>query len=130
MLKEDEQMECNLLPRGARIIVQSDEYSYTGLVIVPESAKRRPTTGTIIAAGSEAEICKVSKGEAHEDVHHFGAESKEVCNQLHIGDRVLYGQFSGTLVQFKGRPAYTILGADEILAKVDVGESLEYTAAG
>ncbi len=115
-------MDCNLLPRGARIIVQSDEYSYSGLIQIPDNLKRRPTTGTITAAGPDADLCDLKSVPDH--------NKDKTCDGLHIGDRVLYGQFSGTLVQFKGRPTYTILGADEILAKVDVGESLDYTAAG
>ena len=123
-------MECNLLPRGARIIVESDGYSYSGRLTIPESAKRRPTTGTIIAAGPDVDLCGLPHATITDSLAFEMLKAKRECNGLHIGDRVLFGQFSGTLVQFKGRPAYTILGADEILAKVDVGESLDFTAAG
>lgn len=74
----------------------------------------------IVAAGPDADLCCGDKT----------ADGLRNCEELHIGDRVLYGQFSGTLVQFKGKPSYTILGADEILAKVVSEDTLDYTASG
>lgn len=113
-------MDCVLIPQGARILVETDEFKYTGVLVIPDNAKRRPTTGVIKAAGPLAPMCESAN---------LGCTQKG-CDKLHIGDRVLYGQFSGTLVQFKGKPAYTIFGADEVLAKVVSDEVLDYTAAG
>lgn len=122
-------MDCILIPQGARILVETDEFKYTGVLVIPDNAKRRPTTGVIRAAGPQASLCTIP----HDlDQEHSGPEELCIhkCMGLHIGDRVLYGQFSGTLVQFKGQPAYTIFGADEVLAKVVSDEVLDYTAAG
>ncbi len=106
---EKHQFVCPMTPLGNRLIVETDEYCYTGRVVIPDQAKRRPSTGVIVAI----------------------SESAETASGLHLNDHVVFGQFSGTLVQFRGKPAYTILGADEVLAKLPIeGVDLDYTAAG
>lgn len=85
-----------LVPHGYRVIVAEDEFRYTGMIAIPDTAKRRPTTGVIIAIPPDHV----------EELGHLD------------GKRVVYAQFSGTLVQFKNRPAYRILAIEEILAFV------------
>lgn len=91
-------------PMPSRLIIKEDLFIYKGRVIIPDAAQRRPTTGTVIAVG--AEITKVA-----------------------VGDKILYGNFSGTGINFANRPAFRILTEDEILAIVVGDEKLEGTAA-
>lgn len=91
---------------GSRVIVEEDPFKETSRIIVtPDNQKRRPTTGRIVNLGDD------------------------VMDAYELGDRVLFGQFSGTLIHFKGRPAYRVLSTDEILAKILVDdETLELIA--
>lgn len=84
---------CFLVPHGFRVVVEEDRFKYVGLIEIPDTAKRRPTTGVIVAIPPEHT----------EELGHLD------------GKRIVYAQFSGTLIQFKNRPAYRILGVEEIL---------------
>jgi chaperonin GroES len=83
-------------PTPGRIIVQEDEFNYRGLIAIPDAAKRRPTTGKILAVG---------EGVSNPD--------------LQVGIKVVYGLYSGTVINFKEQPAFRILGQDEVLAVID-----------
>lgn len=97
---------CFLAPTAGRIIVKEDQFTYHGRLTIPETAKRRPTTGIIAAVGLD------------------------ISADLTIGTRVIYGQFAGTLVTFKQRPAYRILGQDEVLARILTDDDLEPEGTG
>lgn len=96
--------KVELVPMPSRIIVKEDEFKYEGRVVIPENVKRRPTVGVVEAVG--ANITNVA-----------------------VGDRVVYAQFSGTLIQFRGLPAYRVLVEEEVLLKVSGDLYLEGTAA-
>lgn len=87
-------------PTSGRVIVQEDSFRYEGRLIIPEVSKRRPTTGTILEIG------------------------KGVDEIFKIGQKIGYGLYSGTVMEFKGwdpetRIIFRILGQDEILAIID-----------
>lgn len=83
-------------PTPGRIIVIEDEFRYEGRIVVPDAIKRRPTTGKIVAVGVD------------------------ISNpDLVIGSKVVYGLYSGTVINFRNQPAYRILGQDEVLAVID-----------
>lgn len=92
--------KCFVHPTPGRIIVQEDvALDKIGRIIVPEKVKKRPTTGIILELG-------------------LGVEGFEV------GDKIVYGLYSGTVLTFKGwdpktRINFRVLNTDEILAKVD-----------
>jgi chaperonin GroES len=81
-------------PTPGRIIVVEDQFQAQGRIIVPDTLKRRPTTGKILAVGDG------------------------VYDMLKVGERVVYGLYSGTVINFKGQPAFRILGQDEVLSIV------------
>ena len=81
-----------LQPTPGRCIVEEDAFKYTGRLVVPEIAKRRPTTGTVVAVGDQG--------------------------SQWLGRKVLFARFSGTLLTFKNRPAYRALAYEEIIAEV------------
>ena len=65
--------------------VQSDEKTKGGLII-PDSAKEKPSEGEIVAVGSGA---RNEKGDL-------------VALDVKVGDRVLFGKWSGTEVKISG----------------------------
>jgi len=101
------EVKCFLAPTEGRVVIREDQFSYHGKLEIPETAKRRPTTGVIVAVG---------------DI---------VSPNLQVGTRVVYGQFSGTLIQFKSQPAFRILGQEEVLARIlsDIDLELDTTGA-
>lgn len=89
-----------LTPVGDRIVVNEDAFTYHGKLAIPDSAKRRTTTGHVIAVGPDVTLFKV-------------------------GDRILYTAFAGTDVQVKGKPACRIMTSDEVLAILTVEDEME-----
>ena len=65
--------------------VQSDEKTKGGLII-PDSAKEKPAEGEIVAAGEGA---RKDSGEL-------------IAPSVKVGDRVLFGKWSGTEVTLNG----------------------------
>lgn len=92
--REQKEVAFFLDPTPGRIIVQEDAFQAQGRIIVPDTLKRRPTTGKILAVGDG------------------------VYDMLKVGERVVYGLYSGTVINFKGQPAFRILGQDEVLSIV------------
>jgi co-chaperonin GroES (HSP10) len=84
-----------LKPYPNRIIVLIDSFSYQGRIIVPDKAKRSPTTGKIVSIGSEVRARGVVK----------------------VGQTVVYGLYSGTALKFKGIPVLRVLTEDEIFCE-------------
>lgn len=95
-VKAKDQKVFFMRPTPGRIVVQEDAFNYQGRIAIPDAAKRRPTTGKILAIG------------------------EGVLNiDLAVGNKVVYGLYSGTVINFKDQPAFRILGQDEILAVID-----------
>ena len=84
-------------PLGTRVLVMPDNEgesrTETGLYI-PETAKEKPQTGTIVAVGDEEEDIKVE-----------------------IGQKVLFPKYTGTEIKIDGIE-HLIMEADDILAVV------------
>lgn len=93
-----------LVPAPGRLIVQEDEFSYQGKIIIPEKAQRRPTVGKVIAVAPD-------------------------IPEWQVGDKLVYGLYSGVVINFKGQPAFRILGRDEVLATVEGSPELEGVGA-
>ena len=78
----------NLKPLADRVVVRPSvaEERTKGGIIVPDTAKEKPVWGEIIAIGPG----KVSD------------EGKLIALEVKVGDRVLYGKYSGTEVTIDG----------------------------
>jgi chaperonin GroES len=78
----------NLKPLADRVVVRPSkaEEKTKGGIIVPDTAKEKPVWGEVIAAGP---------GRTSDDGKHIPVEVK-------VGDRVLYGKYSGTEVTIDG----------------------------
>jgi chaperonin GroES len=97
-------MSMNLKPLGDRVLVEPVEEKETkkGGIIIPDSAKEKPTEGLIVALGT---------GKTDDD-------GKKVPFEVKKGDRVLVSKYGGTEVKLNGKE-YKILNSDDILAIIE-----------
>lgn len=78
----------NLSPLHDRVIVKpaTPEETTKGGIIIPDTAKEKPMQGEIMAVGGGK----------------IGYDGKVVPMQLKVGDKVLYGKYSGTEISLDG----------------------------
>src|SRR6266568_5035208 len=97
-------MALNLKPLGDRRLIEKEEEKETkkGGIIIPDSAKEKPTEGIIVARGT---------GKTDDD-------GKKVPFEVKKGDRVLVSKYGGTEIKLDGRE-YKILNSDDILAVIE-----------
>ncbi|HRI85466.1 MAG TPA: co-chaperone GroES [Ignavibacteria bacterium] len=91
----------NIKPLSDRIIVKpadAEEKTASGLII-PDTAKEKPMKGEIVAVG---------KGKITDD-------GKEIKMELKVGDKVLYGKYSGTEITIEGNE-YLIMRESDVYA--------------
>jgi chaperonin GroES len=95
-------MAIELKPLHDRIVVKRIEQKETlkGGIIVPDTAKEKPQEGEVIAVGA---------GKLH--------EGKRIPLDVEVGDRVLFGKYSGTEIKIEDED-YLILREDEVLGKL------------
>ena len=94
----------NLKPLGGRVIVQpndEDEQRTASGLVIPDTAKEKPQTGTVLAVGP---------GELSDD-------GKRVPLDVAEGDVVVYSKFAGTELKYEG-DEYLILSSRDLLAIV------------
>ena len=94
----------NLKPLGDRVLVEPVEEKEIkkGGIIIPDSAKEKPTEGLIVALGT---------GKTDDD-------GKKIPFEVKKGDRVLVSKYGGTEVKLNGKE-YKILNSDDILAIIE-----------
>ncbi len=93
--------KLSIRPLGDRVIIKAlpSEEKTRGGVILPDSAKEKPQQGEVVAAGPGR---RTDKGDM-------------IAMQVEVGNRVLYGKYSGTEVKIDGED-YLIIKESEILA--------------
>ena len=93
-----------ITPLGDRIVVKplDQEEEKIGGIIIPDTAKEKPQEGEIIAIGPGKIL---DSGERQ-------------APSVAVGDKVLYGKYSGTEIKYDGQE-YLIVREDDILAKLD-----------
>ncbi|MCS7180506.1 MAG: co-chaperone GroES [bacterium] len=91
-------------PLGDRVVVEplEAEEKTKGGIILPDTAKEKPQEGKVVAVG---------KGKVNE-------KGELVPMEVKVGDKVLYGKYSGTEVTVDEKQ-YIILREDDILAIVE-----------
>ncbi len=96
-------MALKLKPLGDRVLVESvEEKEQTkGGIIIPDSAKEKPTEGKVVALGT---------GKTDDN-------GKKIAFEVKVGDRVLVSKYGGTEVKLDGKE-YKLLNSDDILAIV------------
>jgi chaperonin GroES len=90
----------NFKPLGDRILLKPLEAKEQtkGGIVIPDTAKEKPQEGEIIAVGEGKR----------------GDDGKLVPLSLKIGDKVLYGKYSGTEITLDGNE-YLITREDDVL---------------
>ena len=95
--------KINLNPLADRVVIQPKEAEEktSGGIILPDTVKEKPVEGTIVAAGpgkvaDNGELVKID---------------------IKVGDKVLYGKYSGTEVTLGGEE-YLIMRESDIFAVI------------
>ncbi len=94
----------NVKPLGDRVVIKplEAEDKTKGGIILPDTAKEKPQEGKIVAIG---------KGKIDD-------AGKAIPMEVKIGDKVLYGKYSGTEITID-KEQYIILKEEEILAVIE-----------
>ena len=90
-------------PLGDRLVVEVLEAKEKtkGGIVLPDTAKEKPQEGKVVAVG---------KGRTSED-------GKIVPLQVKVGDKILYGKYSGTEINLEEKE-YLIVKEEDVLAVV------------
>jgi len=94
--------KAKIQPLEDRVVIMPDEETETmrGGLYIPDTAKEKPTQGEVIAVGPG----RFEKG-------------ARVPVDLKVGDKVLYGKYSGTNITLEGDEV-VIIKASDVLAKL------------
>jgi len=97
-------MAINVKPLGDRVLVEPVEEKEVkkGGIIIPDSAKEKPTEAIIIAIGT---------GKTDDN-------GKKVPFEVKKGDRVLISKYGGTEIKLDNKD-YKILNSDDLLAVLE-----------
>ena len=91
-------------PLADRVLIEpapAEEKTVSGLYI-PDNAKEKPMQGTVVAAGP---------GKKDEN-------GKAIAMDVKVGDKVLYGKYSGTELEFEGEK-YLMMRQSDVLAVLE-----------
>ncbi len=91
-------------PLQDRILVKrlEEEERTKGGIIIPDTAKEKPSEGLVIAVG---------KGKMMED-------GKQLPLDVKKDDRILFGKYSGTDIKIEGKE-YLIMREDDVLGIIE-----------
>lgn len=94
----------NIRPLQDRVIIKRTEEERTtaGGIVIPDSATEKPIKGEVIAVGSGKIL---DNGERR-------------ALDLKVGDKVLYGKYSGTEVKVDGEE-YLVMREEDIMAVIE-----------
>jgi len=87
----------NVQPLDERVLVEPiEQEEKVGSIIIPDTAKEKPSMGNVIAVGTDEELQKVLK----------------------VGDKVIYGKYAGDEIKIEGKK-HLVISRSDILAKVN-----------
>ena len=97
-------MSINVTPLHDRVLIKRIEEKETvkGGIIIPDTAKEKP---------QEAEVIAVGHGKKNE-------EGKVIALDVKVGDRILFGKYSGTEIKLDGEE-YVIIREEEVLGVLE-----------
>jgi chaperonin GroES len=97
-------MAINLKPLGDRVLVEPVEEKEVkkGGIIIPDTAKEKPTEGIVRALGT---------GKTDDN-------GKKIAFEVKVGDRVLVSKYGGTEIKLDGKE-YKIMNSDDILGVIE-----------
>ncbi|RKY32865.1 MAG: co-chaperone GroES [Candidatus Omnitrophota bacterium] len=92
----------NIQPLGDRVVIKplEAEAKTKGGIVLPDTAKEKPQEGKVVAVG---------KGKVTDD-------GKVQAPEVKVGDKVLYGKYSGNEITTKDGEELLIVREEEILA--------------
>ena len=95
---------AKLRPLHDRVLIQAleSEERTKGGIIIPDTAKEKPMEGKVVAVGPGAR----------------GEDGKLVKLDLKVGDKVLYGKWSGTEVKIDGKD-YLIMKESDVMGIIE-----------
>ena len=99
----------NIRPLHDRILVkriEEDQEKTASGLFIPDSAKEKPQQGEVIAVGNGKKT----------------DEGKRIPLDVQVGDRVLFGKYSGNDVPKAFGDEYLIIREDEVQAVIDGAE--------
>jgi chaperonin GroES len=93
-----------LRPLQDRILVQrvEEETKTKGGIIIPDTAKEKPAEGKVFAVGNGK----------------VGDDGNRVALEIKVGNRILFGKYSGTEVKIEGEE-YLIMREDDVLGVIE-----------
>jgi chaperonin GroES len=84
-------------PLDERVLVEPiEQEEKVGSIIIPDTAKEKPSIGKVIAVGTDEELQKLIK----------------------VGDKVLFGKYAGDEIKIEGKKNL-IISRSDLLAKID-----------
>jgi chaperonin GroES len=91
----------NVRPLHDRLLVRriEEEETAKGGIIIPDTAKEKPTKGEVLAVGNGRILENGTK----------------LALDVKVGDRILFGKYSGTEIKIEGEEV-VIVREDEVLA--------------
>jgi chaperonin GroES len=94
-------MALKVKPLADRVVVKplEEEIQERGGIIIPDTAKEKPQQGKIVAVGPGA----------------FADDGSRMTMEVKVGDKVLYGKYSGSEVRIDTED-YLIMRESDILA--------------
>ncbi|MBX3732980.1 MAG: co-chaperone GroES [Verrucomicrobiae bacterium] len=97
-------MALNVKPLGDRVLVElvEDKEVKKGGIIIPDTAKEKPTEGLVRALGT---------GKTDD-------EGKKIPFEVKVGDRVLVSKYGGTEIKIDGKE-YKIFSSDDLIGVVE-----------
>jgi chaperonin GroES len=103
-LLEGETHMANIRPLHDRVIIKrvKEEEKTKGGIIIPDTAKEKPIEGEVIAVGNGK----------------FNDQGTLVKLEVKVGDRVLFGKYSGNEVKLDGEDRL-ILREEDILCVIE-----------
>lgn len=102
--KKKSTSQIKLQPLGDRLVVhrEDSEERTVGGIYLPDSAKNKPTRGTVVSVGD---------GKLLED-------GTRASMQVKAGDRVLFTSYAGEAIEI-GDEEYLLMSENEILAVIE-----------
>ena len=96
--------KLNIQPLGDRIVVQREESNEKteGGIYLPDSAKDKPTRGTIVSIGDGKLLDDGSRSEL----------------QVQVGDHVLFTSYAGENIEI-GDTEYLLMSESDVLAVIE-----------
>jgi chaperonin GroES len=84
-------------PLDDRVLVEpTEEEEKVGSIIIPDTAKEKPSMGKVIAVGTDEELKELIK----------------------VGDKVIYGKYAGEEIKIQG-VKHLLISRSDILAKIN-----------